>query len=46
MTLYYATSSWSSQPQVPQKTVDLWNHVKRKTGELCNYQMDFTKPNI
>lgn len=30
MTLYYATSSWSSQPQVPQKTVDLWNHVTEK----------------
>jgi len=30
MTFFYQTSSWSSQPQVDQKTVDLWKHVAQK----------------
>jgi len=24
MTFYYQTSSWSSQPQITQETIDLW----------------------
>ena len=30
MTLYYQTSSWSSQPQVSEKTKTLWKHVAEK----------------
>ena len=30
MTLYYQTNSWSSQPQVSEKTKTLWKHVAKK----------------
>ena len=32
MTLYYQTSSWSSQPQITQETIDLWKHVADKSN--------------
>ena len=30
MTLFYSTSTWSSQPQVSEKTINLWKHVTEK----------------
>jgi len=30
MTLFYQTSSWSSQPQVVRQTKDLWMHLSKK----------------
>ena len=47
MTLYYQTSSWSSQPQVSEKTKTLWKHVAEKKNwritQLPNgyYQTEF-----
>ena len=32
MTIFYQTSSWSSQPQVTQETLDLWKHVADKSN--------------
>ena len=32
MTFYYQTSSWSSQPQITQETIDLWKHVADKSN--------------
>jgi|TARA_B110000003_G_scaffold268115_1_gene297179 hypothetical protein len=32
MTFYYQTSSWSSQPQITQETLDLWKHVADKSN--------------
>ena len=30
MTFYYQTSSWSSQPQPNEKTIEIWKHVANK----------------
>jgi|TARA_R110000803_G_scaffold99110_1_gene167163 SRSO17 transposase len=30
MTFFYQTQTWNSQPQVTQKTIDLWKHVAEK----------------
>jgi len=30
MTFYYQTSSWSSQPQVTDETIQLWKHIVQK----------------
>ena len=30
MTFFYQTSSWSSQPQITQETINLWRHVADK----------------
>ena len=30
MTFFYQTESWSSQPQITQQTIDLWEHVAQK----------------
>ena len=30
MTLFYSTSTWSSQPQVSEKTINLWKHLAEK----------------
>ena len=32
MTIFYQTSSWSSQPQITQETIDLWKHVADKSN--------------
>ena len=32
MTLFYQTSSWSSQPQVTEKTVETWKHASDKSN--------------
>ena len=32
MTLFYQTSSWSSQPQVSEKTVETWKHASDKSN--------------
>ena len=51
MTLYYQTSSWSSQPQVSEKTKTLWKHVAEKKNwritQLPNgfYQTEYQDPN-
>jgi len=50
MTLYYQTSSWSSQPQVSEKTKTLWKHVAEKKNwritQLPNgfYQTEYQDP--
>ena len=30
MTYFYATRSWSSQPQIPEETVEAWKHLADK----------------
>ena len=30
MTIFYQTSSWSSQPQITQETLNLWKHLAEK----------------
>ena len=30
MTLYYQTHSWNSQPQISEKTQNLWKHIAEK----------------
>jgi len=32
MTFYYRTSSWSSQPQTDQETIDFWKHLASKAN--------------
>ena len=32
MTLFYQTSSWSSQPQPNEKTVETWKHASDKSN--------------
>ena len=50
MTIFYQTSSWSSQPQVTQETLDLWKHVADKSNwrivQLPNgfYQTEYLDP--
>lgn len=51
MTLFYSTSSWSSQPQVTKETINLWKHVSEKKHwrivQLPNgfYQTEYLDPN-
>lgn len=50
MTLYYSTSTWSSQPQPSEQTIDLWKHVTEKKNwrivQLPNgfYQTEYQDP--
>ena len=30
MTFYYQTSSWNSQPQISEDTINLWKHLSEK----------------
>ena len=32
MTFYYRTSSWSSQPQTDQETINFWEHLATKAN--------------
>jgi major membrane immunogen (membrane-anchored lipoprotein) len=32
MTLFYSTSTWSSQPQPTEKTVETWKHASTKSN--------------
>ena len=32
MTFYYSTTTWNSQPQITQETIDLWKHVAEKSN--------------
>lgn len=47
MTLFYSTNTWSSQPQVSEKTRDLWEKASKKSNwrivQLPNgyYQTEF-----
>jgi hypothetical protein len=51
MTLYYSTSSWSSQPQPSDKTIEHWKHAAEKKNwrivQLPNgfYQTECQDPN-
>jgi len=51
MTLFYSTSTWSSQPQVSDETKALWEKAIQKTNwrivQLPNgyYQTEFNKDN-
>ena len=50
MTLFYSTSTWSSQPQPSEKTINLWKHVVEKKNwrivQLPNgfYQTEYLDP--
>ena len=50
MTLYYSTSTWSSQPQPSDQTINLWKHVTEKRNwrivQLPNgfYQTEYQDP--
>ena len=50
MTLFYQTSTWNSQPQVTQETLNLWKHVADKSNwrivHLPNgfYQTEYLDP--
>jgi hypothetical protein len=50
MTIYYSTSSWSSQPQVSQKQIEFWEYLTVKPNyrivELPNgfYQTEYKHP--
>lgn len=47
MTLFYSTSTWSSQPQISEKTQNLWEQASQKANwrivQLPNgyYQTEF-----
>ena len=51
MTLFYSTSTWSSQPQVTEETKKLWEEASKKSNwrivKLPNgfYQTEFKKEN-
>jgi hypothetical protein len=51
MTLFYSTSTWSSQPQVTEETKKLWEEASKKSNwrivQLPNgfYQTEFKKEN-
>lgn len=32
MTLFYSTSTWSSQPQPSEETINLWKHISDKSN--------------
>ena len=50
MTFYYQTSSWSSQPQITDEALKLWNHIVQKKNwrivQLPNgfYQTEYKHP--
>ena len=50
MTLYYKTHTWSSQPQITDEAVKLWNHIVQKKNwrivQLPNgfYQTEYKHP--
>ena len=50
MTLYYQTHSWNSQPQVSEKTQNLWKQIAEKKNwritQLPNgfYQTEYQDP--
>ncbi len=50
MTLFYSTSTWSSQPQPSEETINLWKHVTEKKNwrivQLPNgfYQTEYLDP--
>ena len=50
MTLYYQTHSWNSQPQVTEKTQNLWKQIAEKKNwritQLPNgfYQTEYQDP--
>tara|TARA_B000000532_G_scaffold196955_1_gene163140 strand:+ start:89 stop:376 length:288 start_codon:yes stop_codon:yes gene_type:complete len=50
MTLYYQTHSWNSQPQISEKTQNLWKHIAKKKNwritQLPNgfYQTEYQDP--
>ena len=50
MTLYYQTHSWNSQPQISEKTQNLWKHIAEKKNwritQLPNgfYQTEYQDP--
>ena len=50
MTLYYQTHSWNSQPQISEKTQNLWKHMAKKKNwritQLPNgfYQTEYQDP--
>ena len=47
MTFYYQTSSWNSQPQISEETINLWKHLADKKNwrivQLVNgfYQTEY-----
>ena len=42
--LYYKTSTMTSNVKPNEKTINQWEHLAdKRTGELHNYRMDFTK---
>ena len=51
MTFFYQTSSWSSQPQITDEALGLWNHIVQKKNwrivQLPNgfYQTEYKDPN-
>ena len=49
MTLFYSTSSWSSQPQLSEETINLFKHVAKnwRIVQLPNgfYQTEYLDPN-
>ncbi len=51
MTYFYATRSWSSQPQISEETINLWKHLSEKKNwritQLPNgfYQTEYQDPN-
>tara|TARA_R100001460_G_scaffold16011_3_gene35232 strand:- start:195 stop:485 length:291 start_codon:yes stop_codon:yes gene_type:complete len=51
MTLFYQTQSWSSQPKLSLKTIDLWKHIIKKNNwrivQLPNgfYQTEYKDKN-
>ena len=50
MTLYYQTHSWNSQPQISEKTQNIWKHIAKKKNwritQLPNgfYQTEYQDP--
>ena len=50
MTLYYQTHSWNSQPQISEKTQNLWKQIAKKKNwritQLPNgfYQTEYQDP--
>ena len=50
MTYFYATRSWSSQPQISEETINLWKHLAEKKNwritQLPNgfYQTEYQDP--
>ena len=50
MTFYYQTRTWNSQPQISEKTINLWKHVSDKSNwritQLPNgfYQTECSNP--